>query len=274
MFNVQKLFLFFVSILLIITSVPSDGIIQVKQIGNSYNYSKSFSPDYKQKASSIKENKLKKKMLDPVMIIRARDSDMDAVGNGTGFSFKYDAKEDKTYILTNEHVCASRLKEGYVLTGSTSKNQSASSADNFFDSILTHEFSDPVHDLCVLSRKGFIQPVKFSDRLPSQMDKIITVGAPAGRFPIIVDTYFSGYMPRAEGWNEMKGAGYPYLILSEIFHGGVSGSPVYDEKGRVIGVIFANMRRLENGMFTSGYGAIALQTAEVKAFLTENGLTL
>lgn len=151
---------------------------------------------------------------------------------------------DKDHILTVAHFCipAKKIVE---------KNKSSVSMIylNMFEGLSKQDdvkilFSDPILDLCLLEKKGHGLPVS---QLAEQSEilrgeKVMVVGSPDGVFPI-----------ETEG----KVALIPILdriiISAPVWHGN-SGGPVFDETGRVIGVVMAMDRNYNNiGIITPSW---------------------
>ena len=89
---------------------------------------------------------------------------------------------------------------------------------------------------------GKINPVKMGPRdyIPKQLEIVTTVGAPGGVFPIITKTNVSAVVDRQKTkLGEMSPDGNPIGMLSAKVYPGQSGSPVYNNDGKVIGILFS-----------------------------------
>jgi S1-C subfamily serine protease len=252
-------------------SHPDKSIIEIKETHTAHIESGKALDEELEKRTEL--SKKGKRLVDPVVMIMIRDEDMDIVSSGTGFSIKYDKKTDTSYFLTNNHICED-VKEEHTITSLSSRNHSSTIRYTHFDATLEIVMTEPKHDLCLLKRSGKVKPVKFTDNIPSQMDVLTVVGAPHGNFPIMIDSMFAGYLNRGEAFESMMGSGYSYLMLSEIYHGGISGSPIYDAKGEVVGIMFGSLGKWNGTMRVSSYGGLGVQTAEIKYFLEENNFKL
>ena len=148
----------------------------------------------------------------------------------TGFSIAADA--EKTYILTNQHVCDMRSKAVYTLTLSSGKQKRA-------------EFVkvDPFADLCILVTKQYIPPLVLAKSNGAQGDRVLVVGGPDGVFPIVTEGVISGYYnihmknnPEEDGKFEVH---FRAQVMSTPIYGGNSGSPVINLDKEVVGIVFA-----------------------------------
>lgn len=182
------------------------------------------------------------------------EAEIAQLSSATGFSVEYNPQKNKTIIVTNDHFCNS-IDENSVLffenfefltiysTYKESKNRV----------ILTI----PELDLCFFEIDGFVKPVEFVEYNYSaaSFQKLFIVGAPSGDFPIIIDTYMSANIPRNRiAVGNMKDRGHHFLLVSEQIFPGHSGSPVYTEDGKVIGIIFGSLRT---------YGGLAVSHRDI-----------
>lgn len=140
--------------------------------------------------------------------------------SGTGFSVLY--KNGLTYILTNKHVCEARPNATFTISTIERVSYKASI------------FSiDPLSDLCVLKTELYVPPVKMEKYNVNMAEEVFVIGAPEGHFPTFVQGRASYFVKVNEP--DMKIA---QLINAPITHGN-SGSPIFDEDGKVVGIIYA-----------------------------------
>ena len=103
----------------------------------------------------------------------------------------------------------------------------------------------PELDLCYLEVRGYIRPVEIESYSysPTNFEKIFIVGAPAGDFPIIIDSYISASIERSSiGIGTLSRSGNSFILVSEQIFPGHSGSPIYTEEGKVIGIVFGALQ--------------------------------
>jgi serine protease Do len=146
--------------------------------------------------------------------------------SGTGFSISNDADGGST-ILTNKHVCAAGGSARYVLTNSNGKKISAT-----FDRV------SPQADLCLLHTDEVLKPVKMASHDIRRGEHLVVVGAPRGTFPNFTEGYASGYCPV-----DLSGDNFEVhvrgMCTSVPIYPGNSGSPTFNDDGKVVGIMFA-----------------------------------
>ncbi len=100
----------------------------------------------------------------------------------------------------------------------------------------------PQLDLALLSIKGASLPVlKLDDgALLETGDNVLIIGNPLGLSRIISEGEIAGYV-RLANWDE------PVLMIKGPVHSGSSGSPVFNEEGLVVAVIFATLQQVDGG---------------------------
>lgn len=212
-------------------------------------------------------------IIDPIIMIYIEEEDL-ITGEGTGFSVSYDKKKDETYFLTNNHICTSEYSRGTSLLGRTVTNDEAVINYNAEGNVQLKIVSlSPENDLCLLKTSGYFRPVKINRKIKiRQGDKLTMIGAPNGNFPIILDTYFSGYLQRSQiGMPESDGA--PIMMVSELLHPGHSGSPIYNKSGELVGIAFGSSVRGYVGMsILFSYGGFAVGLPDILTFLEQNDI--
>jgi S1-C subfamily serine protease len=130
-----------------------------------------------------------------------------------------------TFIVTNKHVCTDqethKLIKWYFIEWSRYNH--------------VPEFAylvkvDPKHDLCLLRLPGVGYPKAKIAIMPGQLgQKVYTYGNPHGR---------KGYLSKGN----IADLRVPFLgelageVTAKVF-GGMSGSPLFNEKGQVVGVV-------------------------------------
>jgi len=192
-------------------------------------------------------------------------------GSATGFSVAYDREKDKSYVITNDHFCQS-LNEVFPVPGrfyyQTYDMIMVSNQKNTLKGVSILK-TDPSKDLCLMVADGYVKPAKIASKKykARQMDPVSFIGAPAGIFPIKLDTYLSSLVSRDILPSHMSEGNELYL-LSEVAMGGHSGSPVFNKKGEVIGVLFLSLENSNGRM----YGSIAIPLGDLHEFLDKNSI--
>ncbi len=151
----------------------------------------------------------------------------------TGFSVK-NIEGNKSFIITNQHVCSMKQNSAYLLTLQTGERVTAK-----------YIRVDAFADICLLEADAVIPPLKISEENASYGDRVITIGGPEGVYPVIVDGFVSGYYdiemknePDEEGQFEIH---FRAQVISAPTYPGSSGSPVFDTNGIVVGIVFAGL---------------------------------
>jgi S1-C subfamily serine protease len=191
---------------------------------------------------------------------------IELVGTATGFSIKYNRRLNKSYVLTNHHFCENNTEYdiGYIYTRS---NNTTGGYSIDLNNLLNFVYSDKTKDLCILEADGRIPPVRFGDYREElkSLDRVYILGAPNGIFPIVVETYLTGHIERKQLFSEEMGdKGHPYLLISEIIFGGHSGSPIFNRRGELIGIVFAKYRQ--------GYGGFGVGLKDIIEFIGESDI--
>lgn len=173
-------------------------------------------------------------------------------GWGTAFAVEYDGKK---YLATNEHVCELGKKEGKMYV--------ASRGNSRIEVDILGISKD--HDLCLLEAFPEAEPVRLHDSKPNLKDneKLYTAGFPAVPFMYETEGVFAGVKEISMGFRwpkeecEVKrgkfiespfGSGCvvkrEFLITHIISDGGCSGSPIFNSRGEVVGIISIGMGRI------------------------------
>jgi len=185
--------------------------------------------------------------------------------SASGFSIKYDPSSDRSYIVTNDHFCSSGGPLSSIIIEVSSRDSLGSNSTDLAGEIV---YTDPSLDLCLIAAEGFVSPAIVADYgyNPMEFERVYVVGAPSGNFPIILETYISGFLDKSYiPLGDMATEGFDHILISESTIPGHSGSAVYNEKGEVIGVIFASM---------GSYGGIAISHRDVFEMLRDANISL
>lgn len=148
--------------------------------------------------------------------------------SGTGFSISADV--DGATILTNKHVCSAQGNGSYVLTDYAGRKYEA----RFIR-------QDEGADLCILHTRAIVVPVKLASRNAVKGDGVSAIGAPHGQYP-----WFTSGVVSGRTWVEMEEVHFWAQGTSIPVYPGNSGSPVFNDAGEVVGIIFAGRQDAEH----------------------------
>ncbi len=215
-------------------------------------------------------NKMKS-IANSVALIGILNGEDQLLGTGTGACVSN--KKNESYFITNNHVCKKALENKshsvYGLTGEGDKSYIVTNLSfNLKFEIID---ADKSLDLCLLKANSNTRPLTLakSSKFLERFDELHTVGAPSSNFPILQKTNFSGFLDRTSltGIEHMMESPNEYLFLSEIIHPGQSGSPVFNDKLEMVGLIFSSMVKSKRSMT---YGGIAIPVEDIRRFLKKN----
>lgn len=229
----------------------------------NYNYS-----------SFIEQNDHAKKFVSPVVKLNlevdSKTKESRVIASSTGFSVAYNKQKDVSYIVTNNHFCdkidSMPLPGRFFYEDSTTMMSTKIQFESGSAKVIA---LDPDKDLCLLEVEGFVKPTNLvsPDYEIKQMDRIVTVGAPAGIFPVIRTAYISNFYSR-DLFPDNMALGSDLLLISDIVFPGQSGSPVYNSQGDVIGVICISLSDGKSHV----YGGVAIPYQDIRKFLQNNGI--
>lgn len=186
------------------------------------------------------------------------------ISEATGFGVAIDKKNRVSYVLTNAHFCSH--------FNSTSEQMFFERSDvilsntvQYVSGYLQVVAMSPEKDLCLLMTDRYITPVNIAKNYAiKKMDPVISVGSPFGIFPIITPTYISDYASRDYLPPDQQVGGAPLLLLSGTVIPGQSGSPIFNQKGEVIGIIMGYINP-NPPLFLPG--GIAISYVDIRDFL-------
>jgi S1-C subfamily serine protease len=206
----------------------------------------------------VKQERMLKPAVKISSIQEGPDTGDSLTSTATGFSIKYDPATNSSFVITNDHFCRS-VVSGFILIIEDYEKSIIDVSDEYIKSQIL--YTDPELDLCLVKASGFIKPVIMADYnyKPELFEKVFIVGGPTGNFPIIIDTYVSSIVKREDIFMEtMSEEGNDLLLVSEQIFPGHSGSPVFNQEGELIGVVFASMQT---------YGGIAISHKDISELL-------
>jgi S1-C subfamily serine protease len=219
------------------------------------------------KDSHVKAKIREERMLHPTVkitsLIMAPSSDTGEGGYitlsaATGFSIKYDIKNNESLIITNDHFCRTNLSDVTYIIEDYSKSSLESEGPHLNGRVV---FTKPSLDLCLIKADGYIRPATLAnyDYIPKAFEEIYVIGSPSGNFPIIFDSYISKVINRVGiELGSMGPEGSFFLLISEQVFPGHSGSPIFTKDGKVIGIIFGALR---------SYGGLAISVKDIYKML-------
>lgn len=249
----------------ITTSLPKNGVVEVVENNPSVYF--------RETSNFFQTNRAIQELVRPVVkidvVIEAGESRV-LLATGTGFGIYHNKKDNISYLLTNAHICNIRNEVPFPIRFhfENSEKMLESDSPNFSGELFPISM-DISKDLCLMISAEHITPAKLAPENYNivQMEKIKIVGGPNGIFPIVLDSYISNLLSRKVlGQQE----GRPLLLISEIIFGGQSGSPVFNKRNEVIGVIFMNLSDQSGPI----YGAAAIPLQDIREFLQNNHLDI
>ena len=184
---------------------------------------------------------------------KCQTAEMKYVSSGA-YVFHSEVEEGKSYILTAGHSCQNKLPpvqniEGFKIVNKGSRFKVVGLNGSQHDAVVVN--INTRFDLCLMSvsdvhRKPPI--LKIADKEPLRGEEVINMAAPHGLFwsgtVLIFKGIFSGYHSRG------------YSVYTIPTKPGSSGSPIINSDNKLIGVIFAGYRMIENVGLSSPLVAI------------------
>lgn len=253
------------SILICAISFPNKSMVSTSSKSSANHYFSSNTTEFYSAPSSRKQLiesvvKLNLEIITPIGI--------KPHSSATGFSVAYNKKEDISYIITNNHFCESQEKLSIIPSRFYYEtfNTILSPYTEYNGKDIYVIATDPGKDLCLMRMDGYVKPVKVApkDYKVQIMEPVKIIGAPSGIFPVALDTYISGLASRELLPPEMQN-GQELLFLSEMIFGGFSGSPVFNRKGQVVGIMFLGFSDENGGL----YGSCAIPLEDLHLFLNK-----
>jgi len=153
----------------------------------------------------------------------------------------------KTYILTAGHVCDKEYIEDNVRVDGLTITYYVLDTNGISHKAKVYRL-DRANDLCILetNRLGFL-PIRVRNFGPAYGDKLYNLAAPAGLMQ-------RGFLPILEG--RYSGITESAMVFTIPAMGGSSGSPIFDEQGRLVGMIMSVNRKFPFISYSPHHAAI------------------
>tara|TARA_B100001094_G_C18183962_1_gene802577 strand:+ start:84 stop:971 length:888 start_codon:yes stop_codon:yes gene_type:complete len=180
---------------------------------------------------------------------------MQYVSSGA-FVFHSEVSQGTSYVLTAGHSCESKFPKTQVIQGFRVENKGSK-----FKAVDLNGFKHEAEviminrrfDLCLLQVSNVLMnpPVlKLADKEPKRGETVTNMAAPHGLFwsgtVLIFKGQFSGYHDRG------------FSVYTIPTKPGSSGSPIINDENKLIGVIFAGYKTIENVALSSPLVAIRI----------------
>ena len=204
---------------------------------------------------------------------RCQKAVMQYVSSGA-YVFNSEVSSTTSYVLTAGHSCESKFPKSQVIEGFRIENKG--SKFKTVDLEGRHHEAKVVlinkrFDLCLLQVSNILKPppvLHLADKEPKRGETVTNMAAPHGLFwtgtVLIFKGQFSGYHDRG------------YSVYTIPTKPGSSGSPIINKDNKLIGVIFAGYRTIENVALSSPLVAVrvflkkAIAKGEMKLWENNN----
>ena len=198
---------------------------------------------------------------------------MQYVSSGA-YVFHSEVSQGTAYVLTAGHSCESKFPKSQIIDGFRVENKGSK-----FKTVDLNGFQHEAEviminrrfDLCLLQVSNILikHPVlELADKEPIRGETVTNMAAPHGLFwpgtVLIFKGQFSGYHDKG------------FSVYTIPTKPGSSGSPIINSKNKLVGVIFAGYRTIENVALSSPLVAIrvflkkAIAQGEMKLWETSN----
>lgn len=204
---------------------------------------------------------------------RCQKAVMQYVSSGA-YVFHSEVSQGTSYVLTAGHSCESKFPKSQIIEGFRVENKGSK-----FKTVDLNGFRHEAEviminrrfDLCLLQVSNVIPDpavLRLADREPNKGETVINMAAPHGLYwsgtVLIFKGQFSGYHDRG------------YSVYTIPTKPGSSGSPIINKDHKLVGVIFAGYRMIENVGLSSPLVAIrvflkkAIAKGEMKLWENNN----
>ena len=210
----------------------------------------------------IDHNKVAAEHVAPhVVKLEAMNQQGQTLGVGTGSHIQY---LGKTYILTNKHMCEETVIQSVEVQGiygviTLNQQFRVKVTDGLEYKILKISSK---HDLCLLTSERN-NGLELAEVDVEKFEHVTVVGHPRGLPLTIRHGNVISHEVNAFRWISAEPVNF--LFINMISYGGNSGSPITNESGKLVGVLFGGF----NGTNTE---AFCVPLIDIKLFLMEYSL--
>ena len=155
-------------------------------------------------------------------------------GLHTATGFVFEKRSGKSFILTNHHFC--NITDGGLFLIQNHEEYIDGSAR-----IAEVEYSSQEVDLCIASTMSYEPALNIKNDNLYFSERLYTIGAPDGNFPMYFELRFSSYLDKntiRDFFPTLRPKHKSFFVTGAV-DSGQSGSPVFNSKGDVVGVVFA-----------------------------------
>jgi len=169
------------------------------------------------------------------------------VGYGTGTAFVIDTDGDKTIFMTAAHLCEEENTSSSIVPGMPGlfqvkrTNHLAVVKNEMLHEIEKVLYRDVYTDICifVVNKKLSNSKLKIAKAPADYGEEVWTIGAPAGYFPPTAKPISRGLYSGNGVRVSTTGVHNEFSNYSLPTRQGMSGSPIMNSKGKVIGIVSA-----------------------------------
>ncbi len=171
---------------------------------------------------------------------------INGMSTGTGFAVETTKEKNKTHIVTAAHVCSLEMAPPLDVNemrkrGIDVRNfKRTLTIDDGVSQVAAKVVAvDIPHDICLLEVKADVyKKFEISDSVPTYGEEVYNIGAPAGFYSAGAKFYLEGhYVGVLFQWSPFS----EDPVLQQVFSipgvGGLSGSPLINKEGRIVGMI-------------------------------------
>lgn len=173
-----------------------------------------------------------------IVVKTSREEDVEASVTGTGVTITSSKRKDSSVILTAGHICWF-AKDPSVVDSKVIVFNKAGDLHYAAITAISKNF-----DLCTIEVSAPLPAATIATKAPESGEKVYYSGYPTGYYLPNVLSHFDGYMAGVDAAGD-----HLYNVPAT---GGSSGSPVYNQRGEITGIISAVMIEFEEMTFATG----------------------